>query len=64
MCYHARNISSQSFKIGDSILQKIQTIKDKHKLSPTWEGPFQVVEVTWPDSYWLQREDDSEIPNF
>jgi hypothetical protein len=48
--YHMQNMSSHNFKVGDLILQKIQTIKDWHKLSPTWEGPF---EVTRPGSYRL-----------
>jgi hypothetical protein len=37
--------------------------KDPHKLSPIWEGPFEVVEVTRIGSYMLQREDGSEVPN-
>jgi hypothetical protein len=52
--YHVHNISSHSFKVGDFILQKIQMTKDRHKLSPVWEGTFEVVEVTWPSSYRLQ----------
>jgi hypothetical protein len=46
--YHARNISSRSFRVVDIILQKIQMTKDQHKLFPIWEGPFEVVEVTRP----------------
>jgi hypothetical protein len=37
--------------------------KDRHKLSPIWEGDFQVVEVTQSGSYRLQREDGSKVPN-
>jgi hypothetical protein len=37
--------------------------KDRHKLSPIWEGSFQVMEVTQPVLHRLQREDGSEIPN-
>jgi hypothetical protein len=37
--------------------------KDGHKLSLVWEGPFEVVKVTRPGSYKLQREDGSEVPN-
>jgi hypothetical protein len=37
--------------------------KDRHKLSRVWEGPFEVVKVTWPGSYRLQREHDSEVSN-
>jgi hypothetical protein len=41
--YHARNVSSRSFQVGDFVLQKFQMTKDHHKLSPTWEGPYEVV---------------------
>jgi hypothetical protein len=37
--------------------------KDEHKLSPVWEGLFEVVKVTQPSSYRLQQEDGSEVPN-
>jgi hypothetical protein len=39
-------------------------IKDLHKLSLTWEGPYEVVEVTQPSSYKMQWEDGSEVSNF
>jgi hypothetical protein len=61
--YHSRNISSRSFQVGDFILQKIQMTKDWHKLSPTWERPYEVVEMARLGSYRLQREDGSEVPN-
>jgi hypothetical protein len=41
--YHVQNVSSHSFQAGDFILPKIQMTKDYHKLSPTWEGPYEVV---------------------
>jgi hypothetical protein len=44
--YHTRNVSSHSFLVGDFILRKIQMTKDRHKLSPTWEGPYEMVQVT------------------
>jgi hypothetical protein len=43
--------------------RKIQTIKDRHKLSPILEGPFEVIEVAQPGSYKLQWEDGSEVSN-
>jgi hypothetical protein len=61
--YHACNVSSRSFQVGDFILLKIQMTKDHHKLSPTWEGPYEVVQMTQLCSYRMQREDDSEVPN-
>jgi hypothetical protein len=35
----------------------------RHKLSPLWEGPFIVTEVTRPGSYRLTQMDDTEIGN-
>jgi hypothetical protein len=32
-------------------------------LFPTKEGPYEVVELSRPSSYRLQREDGSEVPN-
>jgi hypothetical protein len=37
--------------------------KDWYKLFPTWEGPYEVVEMTRPGSYRLQWEDGSKVPN-
>jgi hypothetical protein len=37
--------------------------KDRHKLSPIWEGAFEVLKVTQSDSYRLQQENNSEVPN-
>jgi hypothetical protein len=34
-----------------------------HKLSSPWEGPFEVIEVTWPTSYRLAHLDGIEVPN-
>jgi hypothetical protein len=58
--YHARYVSSLSFQVGDFVLRNIQMTKDRHKLSLTWEGPYEVVKVTQPSSYTLQREDGSQ----
>jgi hypothetical protein len=41
--YHTQNISSHNFQVGDFVLWKIQMTKDRHKLSPTWESPYEVV---------------------
>jgi hypothetical protein len=63
MRYHAQNVSSHNFHVGDFVLRKIQMTKYHHKLSPIWEGPFEVVEVTRSSSYRMQREDGSEVLN-
>jgi hypothetical protein len=61
--YHSWNMCSCSFQVGDFILRKIQTTKYQHKHSATWEGPYEVVAVTQPSSYRLQREDGSKVSN-
>jgi hypothetical protein len=33
--YHARNVCSHNFQVGDFLLWKIQMTKDQHKLSTT-----------------------------
>nr|AAX96316.1 retrotransposon protein, putative, Ty3-gypsy sub-class [Oryza sativa Japonica Group]ABA91738.1 retrotransposon protein, putative, Ty3-gypsy subclass [Oryza sativa Japonica Group] len=49
--YHNRNVRSRAFLVGDLVLRKIQTTQDRHKLSPLWEGPFIIAEVTRPVSH-------------
>lgn len=44
--YHNRNVRSCAFIVGNMVLRKIQMTKDRHKLSPLWEGPFIVSVVT------------------
>ena len=61
--YHSRNVRSRAFLVGDLVLRKIQTTQDRHKLSPLWEGPFIIAEVTRPGSYRLKREDGTLINN-
>ena len=37
--------------------------KDKHKLSPPWEGPYSIAEVIRPGSYKLKDSDDNILNN-
>jgi hypothetical protein len=48
--YHDKAIRHRSFVMGDLVLR--QRGRDD-KLSPLWEGPFIVAEVTRPGSYRL-----------
>jgi hypothetical protein len=43
--YHERNVCPREFHIGDLVLRRVQGSKDRHKLSPPWEGPFIIHEV-------------------
>nr|AAV31299.1 putative polyprotein [Oryza sativa Japonica Group]AAV32107.1 putative polyprotein [Oryza sativa Japonica Group] len=61
--YHNRNVRSRAFLVGDLVLRRIQTTQDRHKLSPLWEGPFIIAEVTRPGSYRLKREDGTLVSN-
>nr|ABA97712.1 retrotransposon protein, putative, Ty3-gypsy subclass [Oryza sativa Japonica Group] len=61
--YHNHNVRSRAFLFGDLVLRKIQTTRDRHKLSPLWEGSFIISEVTQPGSYQLKREDGTPINN-
>ena len=43
--YHERKIRGRILEASDLILQRTQSTKEKHKLSPLWEGPYTVTEV-------------------
>jgi hypothetical protein len=52
-----------TFVVGDLVLRRILTGEGRHKLSPLWEGPFMVSEVTRPGSYRLTQMDGTEVGN-
>ena len=43
--YHERKIRGRILEVGDLILRRTQSINEKHKLSPPWDGPYTVTEV-------------------
>ena len=43
--YHERKIRGRILEVGDLVLRRTQSTKEKHKLSPPWEGPYTVTEV-------------------
>jgi predicted ester cyclase len=47
-CYHEGNMRPREFHVGDLVLQRVQGSKERHKLSPHWEGPFIIQEVLRP----------------
>jgi hypothetical protein len=61
--YHDKVVRQRSFSVGDLVLRRILTGEGRHKLSPLWEGPFIVSEVTRPGSYRLTQMDGTEIGN-
>jgi hypothetical protein len=48
--YHDKAVQHRSFALGDLVLHRVLTGEGQHKMSPPWEGPFIVAEVTQPRS--------------
>jgi hypothetical protein len=61
--YHDKVVRHRSFAVGDLVLHRILTGEGWHKLSPLWEGPFIVSEVTRSGSYRLTQMDGTEVGN-
>jgi hypothetical protein len=61
--YHDKAIRHRSIVVGDLVLHRILTGEERHKLSPLWEGPFIVSEVTRLGSYRLTQMDGMEVGN-
>ena len=61
--YHERKIRERTLEVGDLVLQRTQSTKDKHKLSPPWEGPYMVAEVIWPGAYRLKDDNGNVLTN-
>jgi hypothetical protein len=43
--YQERNVHPREFHVEDLVLRRVQGSKDRHKLSPPWEGAFIIHEV-------------------
>jgi hypothetical protein len=61
--YHDKAVQHRSFAVGDLVLRRVLTGEGRHKLSPPWEGPFIIAEVTQPGSYRLTQMDGIEVGN-
>ena len=53
----------QAFNVGDLVLLLIQSNKDRHKLSPLWEGPYVITEVLRLGTYKLKTIDGGVFVN-
>jgi hypothetical protein len=45
------------------VLRRVQNTKDRHKLSPSWEGLYIVAEVLRPGTYKLATADGKVFTN-
>ncbi|XP_066395883.1 uncharacterized protein [Miscanthus floridulus] len=52
--YHGRHVQGWAFNIEDLVLCLVLSNKNRHKLSPSWEGPYVIVEVLRPGTYKLK----------
>ena len=61
--YHERKIRGRILKVGDLMLRRTQLTKEKHKLSPPWEGPYIVTEVIQLGAYRLKDDNSNVLTN-
>ena len=61
--YHERCIWERTLQAGDLVLRRVMSTKDKHKLSPPWEGPYSIAEVIRPGTYKLTDSDGNILTN-
>ena len=61
--YHGRKVRGRAFSVGDLVPRRVQSSKDRHKLSPPWEGLFIVAEVLRPGTYKLQTAEGEIFTN-
>jgi transposase InsO family protein len=61
--YHERNMRPPEFHVGDLVLRRVQGSKERHKISPPWEGPFIIHEVLRQGMYKIQYEDGRVFTN-
>ena len=61
--YHERKIRGRILEVDDLVLQRTQSTKEKHKLSPPWEGPYTVTEVIRPGAYRLKDDNGDVLTN-
>lgn len=62
--YYNRNVKKRSFRVGDLVLKKV-TLASKDKpvgtLGANWEGPYKVIDIGRPDTYFLANLAGKEL---
>ena len=58
-----QRVRGRVFNVRDLVLCLVQSIKNRHKLSLPWEGPYVVVEVLRPGTYKLKTIDGEVFIN-
>ena len=62
--YYNLRVKERFFQEGDLVLRKIEAsgVGERGKMSPNWEGPYQVIKVSGHGAYKLQTLDGIEVP--
>jgi hypothetical protein len=63
MRYHQRFMHSRELRVGDLVLRRVLIQEGLHKLSPSWEGPFKVMEVCRLGCVRLATAEGVPLPN-
>ena len=53
----------RAFNVGDLVLRLVQSNKNRHKLSPPWEGLYVITEVLRLGAYKLKTIDGKVFIN-
>jgi hypothetical protein len=61
--YHQRFVRSRELGVGDLVLRRVLNREGLHKLSPSWEGPFKVMEICCPGCVRLATTNGVPLPN-
>ena len=61
--HHSHKVHARSFEEGELVLRRVQSTKGTNKLTPKWEGPYQVVRVTRPGAVRLETGDGIQLQN-
>jgi hypothetical protein len=54
--YHDKHVRRRDLNVGDLMLRRSQNNKERHKLTPSWEGPYIIAEVLKLGTYKLFNE--------
>jgi transposase InsO family protein len=60
--YSQRHVRPRTLEVGDYVLKRVLSRVGLNKLSPTWEGPFRVTEVSRPGCVRLATQEGEELP--
>ncbi|CAL2246075.1 unnamed protein product [Prunus armeniaca] len=58
--YYDSRVTHRSFKVGDWVLRKVSVVTrnpTEGTLGPSWEGPYEIVNICRPGTYRLRGSD-------